>query len=57
LDFFNESSPKQQSTDRHGTQIRHIIMILSHLLIARIPYCCMLSEEVANTNFIVFSLT
>jgi hypothetical protein len=35
----------------------HIILIQSQPVFALSPYCCVLSGEAANTNFIGFSLT
>ena len=51
------SSMKQQSTDRHVTPLRHIILILSQPVFALTPQWCVLSREAGNTNFIVFGLT
>jgi hypothetical protein len=47
------SSLKQQSVDRHVTPLGHIILILSQSVFALTPWCCMLSGEGTNTNFIV----
>jgi hypothetical protein len=57
LDFYSASSLKQQSTDRHVAPLWHIILILSQPVFAHTPYCCVLSGEATNTNFIVFGLT
>ena len=51
------NSLKQQSVIRHVAPHGHIILIPSESVFAIIPYSCVLSEEAANTNFIVFSLT
>jgi hypothetical protein len=55
--FYAASSLKQQSMDGHVASLAHIILISSQSVFALIPYCCMLSREATNTNFIVFSLT
>jgi hypothetical protein len=52
LVFYSTSSPKQQSTGRHVSPRRHILMILSQPF-----WALMLSGEATNTNFIVFGLT
>ena len=54
---YSTSSLKQQSASRHVTLLRHIILILSHPVLALTPLCCELIRETANTNFIVFGLT
>jgi hypothetical protein len=56
LDFYSASSQKQQSTGRHVAPLGHIIQIPSQPVFARSLYCCLLSREVTNTNFIVFGL-
>jgi hypothetical protein len=38
-------------------QLRHIILIPSQPVFPLSPYCCVLSGEATNTNFIVFCLT
>jgi hypothetical protein len=43
--------------DRYVAPVRHIILILSQPVFALSSYCCMLSGEAANINFIVFGLT
>ena len=53
MDFDSASSLKQQSADRHVSPLGHIIMILSPLVFALFPLCCVLDREAANTNFIV----
>ena len=35
----------------------HIILIPSYSVFVISPYCCMLSGEATNSNFIVFGLT
>jgi hypothetical protein len=45
------------SLGRHVAPLGHIILILSQPVFALTPYCCVLSGEAANTNFIVFGLT
>jgi hypothetical protein len=57
LDCYSASSLKQQSSSRHVTPFRHIILIPSQPVFALSPYCCMLSGEATNTNFIVFGFT
>ena len=57
LDFYSTSSLKQQSMVTHVAPLRHIILIQSQPVLALSPYCCVLSREATNTNFIVFSLT
>jgi hypothetical protein len=57
LDFYNASSLKQQSAYRHVSSLGHIILIPSQPVFGLSPYCCVLSGEVTNTNFIVFGLT
>jgi hypothetical protein len=37
--------------------LRHIILIPSQPVFPLSPYCCVLSGEATNTNFIVFCLT
>jgi hypothetical protein len=56
LDFNSASSLKQQSAGRHVAPLGHIILILSQPVFALSPYCCVLSGEATNTNFIVFGL-
>ena len=55
LDF--HSSLKQQSAGRHVASLGHIILIPSQAVIANTPYCCVLTGEATNTNFIIFGLT
>jgi hypothetical protein len=57
LDFYSASSLKQQSVGRHIAPLWHIILIPSQPVFVLSPWCCMLSGEATNTNFIVFSLT
>jgi hypothetical protein len=57
LDFHSDSSLKQQSANRHVTPLWHIILIPSQPVFALSPWCCLLSGEETNTNFIVFGLT
>jgi hypothetical protein len=38
------------------TVCRHIILILSQLVIALFPKCCVLSGEATNTNFVFVDL-
>ena len=57
LDFYSASSLKQQSADRHVASLGYIILIPSQPVFALSPYCCVLSGEAKNTNFIVFGLT
>jgi hypothetical protein len=46
-----------QSADKHVAPLGHIIPIPSQPVFALSPYCCMLSGEATNINFIVFDLT
>ena len=59
--FNSASSLKQQSADRYVAPSGHIILIPIQPVIvfalALSPYCCVLSGEATNTNFIVFGLT
>jgi hypothetical protein len=57
FDFYSASSLEQQSTDRHGTPLGHIILISSQPVFALSPYSYVLSGEAINTNFMVFGLT
>ena len=50
-EFYNASSLKQWSADRHVTALKHIILIPSQPVFALTPKCCVLSGEVTNTNF------
>ena len=50
------SSPKQQSAVRHVAPLWHAIPTPSQLVFALTPWCCVLSREAANANFIVFGL-
>jgi hypothetical protein len=50
------SSPKQQSAVRHVAPLGHAIPTPSQLVFALTPWCCVLSREAANVNFIVFGL-
>ena len=55
LDFYSTciSSLKQQSVGRNAYLLGHIILILSQPSLCSYSYtCCMLSQEVTNTNFI-----
>jgi hypothetical protein len=54
--FYSASSLKQQSEDRHVTPLWHISLILSQPVFTLSPYCCVLSGEATNTNFIDFWL-
>ena len=56
LDFNSAMSLKQQSEDRHVAPLGHMILIPSQSVFALTPWCCVLSEEATNTNFIVFGL-
>ena len=55
--FYNVDSVKQQSAGRHVASFWHIILISIHLVYAFTLLCSVLSEEIANTNFIFFGLT
>ena len=57
LDFYNTSSLKQQSADRHIAPLGHIILIQSQPVFDLSPYCCVLSGEATSTIFIVVGLT
>ena len=57
LEFYSTSSLKQKSTGRHVAPLRHINLILRQPAFALSPYCCVLSGEAKNTNFVVFGLT
>ena len=57
LDCYSASSLKQHAAGRHVVSLGHIILIPSQTVFALCPYCCVLSGEATNTNFIVFSLT
>jgi hypothetical protein len=52
----HSASSQQQAADRHIVPLRHIILILSKPVFALSPSCCVLSEGVTNTHFIVFGL-
>ena len=56
LNFYSASSLKQQFAGRHIAPLGRIILIPSHPVFAISPYCCVLSGEATNTNFIVFGL-
>ena len=56
MDFHSASLLTQQSADRHWDPLGHIILIPSQPDFALSPYCCVLSGETTNTNFIVFGL-
>jgi len=56
LNFYRDNSLKQQSAGRHVGPLGYINLILSQIVFALIPLCCVLSRETANTNFIVFGL-
>ena len=53
LDFYSASSLKQQSANRHVVSLGHIVLFPVFVLS---PYCCALSREAKNTNFVVFCL-
>ena len=55
LDFSSASSLKQQSMGTHVTPRWQII--LNSEPTSLFSYCCLLSREAANTNFIIFGLT
>ena len=55
--FYSTSSLKQKSADRHVAPLGHIILIPCQSVFALSPYCCVLSGNATNTNFIVFDLT
>ena len=57
LDFYNTSSLKQQSADRHIAPLGHIILIQSQPVFDLSPYCCVFSGEATSTIFIVVGLT
>jgi hypothetical protein len=48
LDFYNASSLKQQSADRHVAPLGHIILIPSQPVFAISTECCVLSGEGSN---------
>jgi hypothetical protein len=50
-------NPGNKSADRHVASLGHIILIPRQPVFALSPYCCILSREATNTNFIVFDLT
>jgi hypothetical protein len=50
-------SLKQQSVDRHVSPLGHIILIPNQPVFVLSLYCCVLSREATNTNFIVFDLS
>ena len=54
LDFNSASSLKQQSAGRHVAPLGHIILILSQIVFALTPSCCLLSGD--SANYIVFDL-
>jgi hypothetical protein len=45
LDFYNSSSLKQQSADKHVAPLWHVILIPSQQVFALTLECCVLSEE------------
>ena len=57
LDFYSASLLKQQSAFRHVAPVGHIFLISRQAVFALSPYCCVLSGEATNTNFIIFGLT
>jgi hypothetical protein len=57
LDFYSDSSLKQQSAERHVALLGHIILIPSQPVFALSPQCCVLGGEATNTNLIFFGLT
>ena len=57
LDFYPASTWKQQSTKKHATLLRHIILSLCLPVFSLTPKFSMPSGEAANTNFNVFGLT
>jgi hypothetical protein len=48
---------KQQSADRHGGTLEHIILIPSQPVFVVSVKCCVISGEATNTNLIVVGLT
>jgi hypothetical protein len=52
--FYSASSLKQQFVCRHVVPLRHIILIPSQPVFVFAPQCCVLSEYLTNTNFIVW---
>jgi hypothetical protein len=42
--------------DRHVAPLGHIVLIPGQPIIPYSPYCCVLSGEATNTNFLVFAL-
>ena len=57
LDFYSACSLKQHSAGRRVASLGNIILIPSRPVFALPSYCCVLSGEASNTNFIVFGLT
>ena len=56
LDLYSVSWLKQQSVVRYAAPLEYIILIQSQSVFAVNPKSCVLFEEAANTNFIVFGL-
>ena len=57
LDLYNAISLKQQSACRHVAPLGHIIPIPNSPDFAPYSYCCVISGEATNTNFINLWLT
>ena len=57
LDFYSAGSLKQKSAGRYVAPLGQISLIPSQPVFALFPECCVLSEEAAHTNCIVFGLT
>ena len=55
--LYSASSLKQQHVDRQVVTLGHIILLPSQPVFALSLYCCVLSGEDTNTNFIDFSST
>jgi hypothetical protein len=56
LDLYSDSSPKQQSADRHVAPLGHIILIPTQLIFVLTPYFSVLSRETTKNNFIALGL-
>ena len=54
LNLYSASSLKQPSVDKHVAPFGHIILIPSQPVFALCPYCCVLTGEARNINFIGF---
>jgi hypothetical protein len=48
---------KQQSANRHGTPLGHVILIPNQPVFALSPYCCVLKGEATHINCVVFYLS